>query len=340
MIKRFGYITFCDENTNKNDIATVLVCPYGDSDFKDEFVSIYKYNIFTNKIEYYLEHDISKISYLNLCDIISKALAKDKQMQHIMKYKFSLDLNDKVHIVPHSIIKECFPLPDKNIAYYKNVCYFNVTDKIFHKSVTDNLYSSVTCDHLNSIAVLNGFVSDRMFECSCGRIFVNLNMFFNNIEGILLIKDIIKYKQISNFAKIKIKSLFMKKNKNDKTKSGIYHNDNYLNFVIKYHTKTAINLKDFNLFDVLKNSDEFVELVNDELNSICKTFESEFLTKYPGLKHGDIKYLTYTDVLKLLSSSEFSYNINSYISDVRKVYNSNYSRKVVCIKSDGSLLSD
>ena len=339
MINRFGYITFCDENTNKNNIATVLAYKTGYDTFNDEDVSIYKYNIFTNKIEYYKENDISKISYINLCNIISKALTKDKQMQNIMKYKFSVDSNDKVHIMPHSVIKECFPLPDKNIAYYNNVCYFNITDKLFQKDVTDNLLASVACDHLNNISVLNGFLSDRMFECSCGRIFINLNMFLNSFEGILLIKDIINYKQIANFAKIKIKSLFVKKNKQDITKSDVFDNCNYLNFVIRYHSKTAMDLKDFNLFDIFKNPDEFVNAVNEELDNISKTFESEYLTKYHGLKHSDINYLTYTDVLKLLSNSEFSYSISSYISDVRKIYNSNYSRKVDCIKSDGSVFS-
>ena len=93
MVMRCGYITFCNEDTNICNVAAVIVyngnnVPGVDEDNK----SIYKYDFINNKIISCDEHTNSKISYLDLLDVINKALSIDKLNNHITKYTFSLDL--------------------------------------------------------------------------------------------------------------------------------------------------------------------------------------------------------------------------------------------------------
>ena len=118
MINRCGYITFCEESSNICNIATVISYSCSNiTDADESNKSIYKYNFVTGKMVNCIENENSKLSYLNLLDIINKGLSVDKLNNHITKYIFSFDFNEIVHIYKNSVLKSCFPLPNKNFVY-------------------------------------------------------------------------------------------------------------------------------------------------------------------------------------------------------------------------------
>lgn len=337
MINRCGYITFCDENTNILNIATVVAYNCSNiADADESNKSIYKYNFVTGKMVNCIENENSKLSYLNLLDIINKGLSVDKLNNHITKYIFSYDLNEKVHIYSNSILKSCFSLPNKNFVYAKQQYYYNFTKQIFGVDVTTNLRASLACEHLNDIAIKDGYHSNRMFEHSCGRVLLNVSMFLNSIEGRNLLKQILAdYHKISNIAKVTINRLTIKRFKVTAKYEPVQTTSN--NFAVNYHVKSAEKFVNVSLKDVLKDFICFKQIIDLELDNIIKEFETLYLKSYNKLKFGDVDYLTFNEFLKLLTDSDFAYNIANHISDVRKIYNANKFRKIDCLKSDGSI---
>lgn len=337
MVMRCGYITFCDEDTNICNVATVVVYNGNNITCTDEGTkSIYKYNFVVGKVVLHNEHQNSKILYLDLVDVINKALSIDKLDNHITKYTFSLDLNNKINVYKKSILKSCFPLPDKNFVYAGQQYYYNFTKQIFGDDVTTNLRASLACEHLNDIAIKDGYRINRMFEHSCGRVFLNVSMFLNSIEGRNLLKQILPdYHKISNIAKVTINRLTIKRFKVAAKYEPIQAISN--NFGVNCHIKSAEKFVNVTLKDVLKDFTCFKQIIDFELDNIIKEFETLYLKTYINLKSGDIDYLTFNEFLKLLTDSDFAYNIANHISDVRKIYNANKSRKVDCLKSDGSI---
>lgn len=337
MVMRCGYITFCNEDTNICNVAAVIVYNGNNVlDVDEDNKSIYKYDFINNKIISCDEHTNSKLSYLDLLDVINKALSIDKLNNHITKYTFSLDLNNKINVYKKSILKGCFPLPDKKIVFLKQQYYYNFTKQIFGVDVTTNLMASLACEHLNDIAIKDGYHSNRMFEHSCGRVLLNVSMLLNSIEGRNLLKQILPdYHKISNIAKVTINRLTIKRFKVTAKYEPVKTTSN--NFAVNYHVKSAEKFVNVSLKDVLKDFICFKQIIDLELDNIIKEFETLYLKSYNELKSGDVDYLTFNEFLKLLTDSDFAYNIANHISDVRKIYNANKSRKVDCLKSDGSI---
>ena len=208
-MERCGMILPVDTQTNTNNIIKIISYSGTNVITADKTVfSEYEFCRHKFKLLSKTESEDTRIPYINLLELLDAAVAVDKKNKFNRILRFKFDSNDKPVVFAKQIIKDVFPLPNKNIAYMGDVGYYNITDKIFKSNVTSELYASVACDHLNNIAVNSGVVFDRMFEFSCGRLFVNLNLLNSSMEGRKFFGIFAEnHKDITAFHKIKLKSI-------------------------------------------------------------------------------------------------------------------------------------
>ena len=336
MINRCGYITTVNRDTNKNDCITVISFE-GNNVYNCDrrLFSKYVFRIKDKKLIERKTNEFSDIPYIKLLELIDKCLSVDKNNTFYKKYAFGFDVDGTVKIFEKEIIKDVFPIPSKNLSYLTNNCYYNITGYFFGSFVVSTLLAYVATDLLNNIVVSNGFVWDRMFEHSCGRIFINISLFAYNVEGRSFLKRFVnEYSSVIRFSGMILKSLKIKKT--PVIQNATFSNNLSSNDFIKVHSDAANKLVNKNIFDVILNFGEFINIVNNELFEI-ETYFAKVYHIFNGVMPKDLKHFSIEDLLKLYIDADFSYDIVNYISDKRKIYNANKHKNILCIKSDGSL---
>ena len=333
---RCGFVTIYDPATNLNNVITITSYAYAAiKQIKNEANhSVYKLSRDDFKV---LERSVAvgtDIPYTLLLDICQKALRLDKANEHIAIMCFYFDANNELVVKVHSINKDAFPLPLKNIGYMWQSAYANVTRYFLKADVTDNLTASVACDLLNNSAVYGGVVYDRLFEFSCGRLFVNASFLLKSIEGRRLLKQIaVDYDVVSNASKTLCTSLRVKRSKVQK-----HYNDNnyYINNIVEIHTKNVRNICKYDVTQQIGNANLFFQSVCSEVQSIKHTIV-KFSEQIPGVKPSDFDYLSLADIMRSLVDADFRYGLSERVATVRKIYNANKHKNIICIKSDGTV---
>ncbi len=333
---RCGFVTIYDSATNLNNVITITsyACAVVKQINIDAACSVYKLSRDGFKV---LERSVAvgtDIPYTLLLDICEKALRLDKSNEHIVIMCFYFNVNNELVVKVHSINKDVFPLPLKNIGYMWQSTYANVTRHFLKADVTDNLTASVACDLLNNAAVYGGIVYDRLFEFSCGRLFVNASFLLKSIEGRRLLKQIaVDYDVVCNASKTACTSLKLERSKVQK-----HYNDNnyYINNIVEIHIKNVRTVCKSDVAHHIRNANLFFHSACSEVQSIKHTIV-KFSEQIPDVKPSDFDYLSLADIMRSFVDADFRYGLSERVAAVRKIYNANKHKNIICIKSDGTV---
>ena len=333
---KYGFVTIYDTATNLNNVITVT--SYAGSVVKqinhEAPHSVYK---FARDGFELLERSVTtgtELPYTLLIEICKQAVKLDKANEHIITMCFHFDANNELVVSKYGINKNIFPLPQKNIGYMWSSTYADVTNHFFNANVIDNLTASVARDLLNNVAVVNGIVDDRLFEFSCGHLFVNASFLLKSHEGTKLLKQITPhYDIVCTAAQTRCTSLKIKRSKSQK-----YYNCNnyYINKIVEIHTKNIIKVCSFDVAHHICNANLFAQSVCSEVESIRQAIIN-FSEQIPLVKPKDFDYLSISDIMLCLVDADFRYELSDRVAIVRKIYNANKHKNIICINSDGTV---
>ncbi len=333
---RCGFVTIYDPTTNLNNVITIT--SYAGSVVKqishEAQHSVYKFRRDDFALlERCVTHG-THLAYTLLLEICHKAVNLDKANEHIITMCFNFDANNEVVVSKYNINKSIFPLPLKSIGYMPASTYADVTSYFFGSYITSNLTASVACDMLNNVAVVNGIVDERLFEFSCGHLFVNASFLLKSIEGKKLLKQITyDYDTVCECAKTLCTSLKIKKSKLQK-----HYNCNnyYTNSVVQIHTQNIRDVCKFDLSWHIGNPNLFANCVYSEVQLIEQAI-TKLCEQIANVKPKDFDYISISDIMLCFVDADFRYELANRVATLRKIYNANKHKNIVCIKSDGTV---
>lgn len=332
---RCGFVTVYDTATNLNNVITITVypCSVVKQINKEDKHSTYKFARDGFRLIDRIVVPGSDLPYTILLEICQQAVELDKKNEHIITMCFYFDANNNVAVKSCGINKNLFPLPSKNIGYMWESIYANVTNHFLGVDATDNLTASVVCDLLNNVAVVYGITDDRLFEFSCGRLFVNARHLMNSIEGRKLLKQMTDYYDALRKAlNVKCTCIRLRRSK---PHTRYNQNDNYANDILKAHIQTTRNLCKYDLHHHISNPKPFARAVECEVRAI-KSAILKFSEQIPSVKPKDFEYLSILDIMRAYVDADFRYELAQRVEIVRKIYNANKHKNIIYIKSDGS----
>lgn len=334
-LKICGFIFFNNPLTNYNGIITVksYTCDFVKNITSDMKCSEYSFCKQTLKLLNRNINDSSHIPYTLLLKLVRMAIIHDKinEFNAVLSFSFNSDFNPVISV--HHIQKFIFPLPLKNMSYMTECVYGNITNWLFGQNITSNLASSVACDILNNLAVNNGIIDNRLFEFSCGRLFVNISFASKSLLGRKMLKCMsANYKQLSKHFGL-ISKIGMNRRG---VKLRFNNNAAYSNNILKLYTSAVKNCCSKPLEYYVSNPDVLSVAVNDVTYKIISSLNIHS-ANIPGTKPSDFAYLGIDDVFKTFSDADFRFYVANHISLKRKIYNANKRRNINCIKSDGTI---
>ena len=330
-----GYITLVDRKTNVSD--RVVIRGYSSEISDDAPFTEYVFDKITSKL---ISRHISKSPYLpytTALDILDIALDMDKKHKHYVDLRFTYEPHTKPVIKVDKVVKEVFPLPAKTITYEPKAVFANVTYPLSRKYIFTNLEASLYAYNYNNILVRSGYLGDRVFYSSCGRLLMRTDWLMQSVKGRRQLKAFLpdSYDAIRSVSSPFVQSygLKMKSRTVD-----IPVNESYSNNFHKAHSLVSQRLADVNIEYAVSHPELVSELIEKQLEIYSYEFERDY---YKNLVANipSYYYLDINDILRLHIDADFRTNLDKYIVDIRKIYNANKDRaefKGVC--SDGRIL--
>jgi hypothetical protein len=115
-------------------------------------------------------------------------------------------------------------------------------------------------------------------------------------------------------------------------------NESYGNNFLKAHSLVSQRLADVDIEYAVRHPEAISELIEKQLEIYRYEFECEYYKNLVSTA-SSYYYLDIKDILRLHIDADFRTNLDKYIADIRKIYNSNKDRiefKVIC--SDGRIV--
>ena len=330
-----GYVTFVDSNTNITD--RIVIRGYNNEISDDAPFTEYVFDKITSKL---ISRHISKTAYLPYSAalaILDIALDMDKKHKHYIDLSFTYDPHTKPVIKIDKVVKEVFPLPAKTITYESKAVFVNVTYPLSRKHILTNLEASLYAYNYNNILVRSGYLGDRVFYSSCGRLLMRSDWLMHSVKGRRQFKAFLP----DSYDAIRSASSPFVRSYGAKMKSrtvDIPVNEFYNNNFHKAHSLVSQRLADVNIEYAVSHPELVSELIEKQLEIYNYEFERDY---YKNLVSNipSYYYLDINDILRLHIDADFRTNLDKYIADIRKIYNANKDRaefKGIC--SDGRIL--
>ncbi len=335
-MSRCGFVSFYNSETNYN--GNIKIRSYPCSSVKqitgELSFSEYSFCKQTFKLLERNVHNGTELPYTLLLKILNTAVRFDKANEFPVMLAFSFDSNCKLNLSEYCIEKQIFPMPFKNISYMQKLLYANVTPWLLNNNVTHNLMASVACDLLNSVAVNDGIIDNKLFEYSCGRLFINASFIAQSLRGRKILKQVTKGCK----SLLKVLPAFPSKISLYSSNVNFAFNDNtfYSNKILELHTNAVRIACKQKLYYYISNPTALNIIIQKEVNEILQNINLHSLN-IPGTKPKDFVHLGLPDILKSYTDADFRYNLSEYIAHKRKIYNENKSRVINYFKSDGTL---
>lgn len=334
-----GYIYLYDSVTNRQDIMKISAYNCKNILMIDSDVMMAEFIVDKNTLKIVSDNpDFSFISYSMLMEIASTAVEFDKHTEYPSYAEFNLDYLGNPDIKFCNTSKEIFPVPFKMDVYLKTKLYLNITEKLTGSYVCSVLKSSLYAHHLNFLSLREGIVSDRLFSCACGRIFLNASHICNSIEGMDIIKRLVPEKHFEQLIKMMCKlPVHSKIKRYNVNLDGIIENSEYENPYHRIISTAVKSLPDDNVFSVVDNPGFLSDIINAESEGFSSYFENLVWQSVVG-KIDDFEFATCDD---LLSITPFRYGrdmLKNHIVNNRKFYNYHKKKEnILALKSNGSI---
>ena len=128
------------------------------------------------------------ITYNCVNDTFYKIINAQKKEKYPYTYMAKYKPNKDIVAVPHKRDRELFPLPSKAMLYVKKRAYVNISS-FFSKDIMTVLEASVLCSYLNQLAINEQILSQKLFEHSCGRVFMDTELLKSSLWGRKFLKS-------------------------------------------------------------------------------------------------------------------------------------------------------
>ena len=279
----------------------------------------FEMNLKTLKLLYASSFD--NITYNCVKDTFYKIINAQKTERYpytyIVKYKPNKDIVAK----PYKRDKDLFPLPSKAMLYVKKRAYVNISS-FFSKDIMTVLEASVLCAYLNQLSLNEQILSQKIFEHSCGRVFMETDMLKSSIWGRKFLKTHYPFVLKKNgWMRTLVKSVKLKRGRDKEFKKN-FDTDNGKPTILNIHRRF---IRDISLLGI--SIDENLFLRGEEIFSYVKN-EIDLLGEFfanivwnGGVeKLNDFKYADIEDVLSSHLSDGYQ-KLKCNISENRFFYN-------------------
>ncbi len=276
------------------------------------------------------------ISSLTLSETVRTAVRLDKELRFPAVLSFRLDADGNPVLKFEKNIKEIFPVPDKQAIFGTTKYYINVTSAFDEGRYLTPLLASTVCDLLNCLAVNSGFLGDRIFYQSCGRVFADADFFMYSLRARHILKNsfpdaVAALRKIGGGFEFSLR-VTRRHMKISSVPEEIKGDD----FRTVRHNAACRLVREAEIYDFAEHGD----LVRALADAVVLGLEGEIalLVKNGALsKADDAKYVTADDILAAGFDAQCRANLDGFAATCRKFFNAAAAREIDCIDSAGRI---
>lgn len=333
-----GYIYTGDVASNLQNKIKLEIYPCGSADKITADMTPWRCCISKSTL-HMIESDtgLSPLNRLALRETARTAIRFDKKL--IFPSLLSYKTDDKGNPVLRfeSNIKEVFPVPDKTAVFGEIKNYVNMTSVFGNEEYFTPLFASVVCDMLNWLALSGGYVDDRIFYQSCGRLFADGDFFMSCVVGRHMLKksfahgyEVMKniYKGIEVPQKLFLKRYRVRLRSRQEIKSGA--------LAALRHNAACRLAATTGLFGFAAHADT-VRTLAEALVVAVRDAAQNLALNGALEKAADAEYLSEDEIAAARFDPKCRADLNGLARNSRKFFNSAKDKMIVCMDSCGRI---